>query len=91
MMIEPNGTKKIPARTQVYKVDWCRKDFMLMSAEFREVRKRSKTPMESCFLCRVKFNDGDMMALACFIEGAKGNKTLCQTCAEELLATEVNA
>lgn len=81
-------TKVIPSRTQIYKVESCKKDYITMSEEFRKIRNRSNKPIESCFLCNVKFNDGDMMALACFIEGGKGNKFLCQTCAEELLATQ---
>ena len=79
-------SKRVPARTKVLTALWCRRDFMEMSQQFRDIRSRARNPMDTCFWCRHKFKDGEMMALACF-EG-KGNKTLCQSCADELLASE---
>lgn len=79
-------TKRIPARTETIKAEWCQKNFMAMSQRFRDVRAKSRNRMESCHWCRYEFADGDMMALACF--GKIGNRTLCQACADELLASE---
>ena len=82
-------TKRVPARMKTVVALWCRKDFMEMSQRFREIRAKSRNPLDSCFWCQHKFNDGEMMALACFEE--KGNKVLCQECAAELLASERGA
>lgn len=79
-------TRHIAARTQVIKVEWCKKDFMEMSKKFRDIRSKSKKPMDRCGLCRHAFADGEMMGLACFEKG--GNKTVCQSCADELIASE---
>ena len=54
-----------------------------MCQRFRDVRSKSKDPGDKCFWCKHKFEDGEMMALACF--GTKGNHTLCQDCADKLL------
>jgi hypothetical protein len=79
-------TKLIPAHTKKLTALWCRKDFMAMSQQFRDIRSRSRNPMDACFWCKYQFKDGDMMALACF--DTRGNKVLCQDCAGELLANK---
>ena len=62
-------TKRIPARTVTLKALWCRKDFMLMSDRYREIRSRLSKPMDTCYMCRRKLENGEMMALACFHTG----------------------
>ena len=76
-------SRKIPARTETQTALWCRKDFLEMSQRFRDIRSKSRNPMDKCFWCKHKFEDGEMMALAYF--GSNDNKTLCQGCATELL------
>lgn len=76
-------SKIVPARRNTVKFEWCKKDFMVMNQKFRDVRAQLKKPMDSCFWCRHKFIDGEMMALAA--PKGKLNKVLCQTCANELL------
>ena len=61
-----------------------------MSPQFRAIRSKARNPMDTCFWCRHKFEDGELMALACF-EEKKGNKVLCQDCADELLASDGTA
>ncbi len=76
----------IPAHNKTITALWCKKEFMRMSQTYRDVRSRSRNPMDSCYWCKHKFDDGEMMALACF--NTRGNKTLCQHCADVLLASE---
>jgi hypothetical protein len=78
-------TKRIPARTHTIKAFWCRKDFMEMSDTFRQIRKKCRTPMNTCHWCGHSFPNGEMMSLAAFEKG--GNKVLCQCCADALLAS----
>lgn len=79
-------SKRVPARTKTLTALWCRANFMEMSQQFRTIRAKARNRMDSCYWCSHKFADGEMMALACF--DGKGNKTLCQRCAQELLASE---
>ena len=79
-------TKTIPTRKKTLVALWCNKQFGRMSPTFRAIRAQSRNPMNACFWCGHNFDDGEMMALAAF-EG-KGNKMLCQVCAQELLASE---
>lgn len=81
-------SKRVPARMRTLTALWCRRDFMAMSQEFRRIRAKSKRPMDTCYWCGHAFLDGEMMGLACFKE--KGNRTLCQSCADELLASAPN-
>ena len=77
-------TQRIPARTVTHEAEWCKRDFMKMSPQFRAIRAKSRRPMTSCGLCRHPFVDGEMMGLACFKKG--GNKTLCQSCCDKLMS-----
>lgn len=79
-------TRKIPARTKVIVVEWCKKEWMLMSQRFRDIRARTRNPMDKCGICKHEFEDGEMMGLACF--ESSGNKTVCQSCADELIASK---
>jgi hypothetical protein len=79
-------SKRVPAHTKTVKAEWCKKDFMLMSQRFRDIRARSKRPLDACHWCKHKFADGEMMALACFRK--IGNRTLCQKCAGDLIASD---
>lgn len=75
-------TKTIPARRKTVAIRWLKKDFMVMSEAYRKARSGMSRKMNSCFWCRHKFVDGEMMALA-NIEGS-GNKLLCDGCIQEL-------
>lgn len=81
-------TRQIPARTQTFVAEWCHKNWKQMTQRFREIRAKSRNPMIHCFWCNHEFGDGEEMALAHF--KGKGNKTLCETCADELLASETD-
>lgn len=79
-------SKRIPARTKTLKFDWCHRDFRLMDDDWRKIRA-NMTPLDKCYWCGYAFVNGDMIALA-HLTG-KGNKVLCQTCADLLLNSEV--
>lgn len=79
-------TKRVPARVVMKATLWCNKNFLAMSPGYRAARAKCRSPMDSCFWCKHEFTDGEMMALACFVK--KGNKVLCQDCADKLLASE---
>lgn len=80
MKLSGKVTSKV---TRTETASWCKRAFMPMSARFREGRKWLRDTMTACFWCGHKFEDGEMMALACF--GNKGNKVLCQSCADDLI------
>ena len=79
-------SRPIQAHVKTVEFNWCKKDFMVMSQKFRDIRSRSHNPMDTCFWCRHGFVDGEMMGLAQPKKGA--NKALCQKCATELLMGE---
>lgn len=79
-------SKRIPARTKTIEFNWCKKDFMKMNQRFRDIRNSLRKPMNRCFWCNHKFEDGEMMAIA--QPQNELNKVLCQKCAEELLNSE---
>ena len=78
-------SRKVPARTITITAVWCHKNFMEMCDTFREIRAKSPNPLDKCYWCERPHENGEMMAIANF--GYKGNKTLCQSCADELLAS----
>ena len=75
-------TKIIPKHKKTIHFEWCKRDFMLMSPQYRMVRARCSTPMDTCGWCGHKFSDGEMMALAA--PEKKRNMVICQKCAEEM-------
>ena len=81
-------SRKVPARTKTLTAKWCRKEFLEMSPQYRAIRGTMRNKMDTCYWCKHKFQDGEMMALACF-DGVKGgNKVLCQDCATELVSPD---
>lgn len=78
-------SRMVPAHRYTVQFKWCKRDFSLMSPKFREIRAKCASPMDTCFWCKHSFADGEMMALAQPDKG--GNKVLCQSCADLLLAT----
>jgi hypothetical protein len=54
-------SKLIPARTKTETATWCQKNFTPMSQTFREVRARSRNPMDKCFWCNHPFADGELL------------------------------
>lgn len=78
-------TKQIPARTKTQYFRWCRKDFMKMSQQYRDIRAKMSSKLDSCYWCKYKFVDGEMMALAQPLKGL--NRILCQNCANKLLGS----
>lgn len=79
-------SKTIPAGKETVKFTACQKEFLVMSQNFRDIRSKSKNPIDKCFWCGHHFEDGEMMALAIPEEGV--NKVLCQKCAGELLKSQ---
>lgn len=73
----------IPARRKTLIAEWCHRDFTAMSPQYRKIRAKCRKAMNKCHWCKHPFEDGEMMALACF-EGI-GNHTLCHSCADELM------
>ena len=74
----------VKTTTKTYEVIWIQKEFMKMDEMFRRARERSRLKMNACIKCAHKFEDGEMMGLACF-KGI-GNRTICATCVDELQA-----
>lgn len=72
-------TKQIPARTKTMSFKACSKNYTTLADGWRKV---------CCFWCKRKFENGDAMALALAQKGR--SRVLCQSCAAELLASEVN-
>ena len=79
-------TKLIPEHRKTIEFNWCKRDFLLMSQDYRKVRERMHSPMDSCSWCQHKFVDGEMMALAQPKHGK--NWLLCQDCAAAPAAGE---
>jgi hypothetical protein len=78
-------TKTIPEKKKTIRFRWCREELMEMSPSFRQARAAMLAPLNFCFWCNRKFEDGDPIALAQPEQG--GNKVLCSDCASALLAT----
>jgi rRNA maturation endonuclease Nob1 len=74
-----------PASTVTFTAESCTENYLAMSPKFRAIRSRMRNPMDKCHWCKHPFEDGEMMALA-FTK--KGNKTLCQACASELIKSK---
>lgn len=72
--------------TTTFKPEWIKREFLRYNEVYRLARKRMPSNMNTCQKCKKKFEDGEMMSLASF--GKKGNKTLCQPCADYLLEPE---
>ena len=72
-------SRRVPARTKVEIFTWIRRSFMEMSQRYRDIRKNMK-PMDSCFWCRHKFEDGETMNIAGRPKGR--NAVLCDECAD---------
>jgi len=78
-------SKTVPARKVKFEASSCKLDFMEMNQRFRDIRAKSRNPMDKCEWCKHKFTDGEMMALAI---ANNGNKVLCQSCGKELLESD---
>ena len=66
----------------VFEPLWIKKEFLPYDEVFRAARSRMKEKLNKCQKCKRPFEEGEMMALACFKK--KGNKPLCRKCADEL-------
>lgn len=80
MTIAGSLSRTIPSRKETVKFVWIRRPFLKMCQEFRDARKKMR-PMDSCFWCKHKFEDGEVMNLAAREKGA--NVLLCDKCADE--------
>lgn len=78
-------TRTIPVRKKTVEFIWIRKNFMIMGDMYRTARSTLRKPMDSCWWCGHRFEDGEAFALGC-IRGT-GNKVLCHDCADEAGAT----
>ncbi len=78
-------SKTVPARKVKFEASSCKLDFMEMNQRFRDIRSKSRNPMDKCAWCSHKFMDGEMMALAI---ANNGNKVLCQSCGQQLIASD---
>ncbi len=79
-------SKRIPARTKTVKFKQCVKSFLEMTPSYRKVRSCFRDPLDTCFWCGHKLENGEIIALAIPERGR--NKALCQDCADELLASD---
>jgi len=76
-------SREIPKHQHAEYFNWCKKDFMVMTQKFRDIRSRSRNPMDTCHWCGHHFVNGEMMALT---QPKKGrNRVLCQDCATQLI------
>lgn len=71
-------------KTETWRATFIKREWMKMSPRYRDIRSRSRNPMCSCKRCGYRFEDGEMMALGMFDK--RPNATLCQECADYLLA-----
>ena len=76
-------SRQVPTRTKTLNILRCKKDFMPMTNQFREIRSRSREPLDTCYWCHHKFENGEMMALG--IVEKRGNAVFCQTCADAMV------
>lgn len=75
-------TKRVPARTKTVTFCWIAREFRRIDDKYRAIRSKSRNPMDTCFWCRHKFVNGEMMALAARDKGS--NVVLCQDCAGKM-------
>ena len=75
-------TKQVPTRVKTVEILWYKRDFFEMSKRFREIRSKSRNPMDKCFWCNHPFEDGERMTVALLKKGP--NKVLCQTCTDKI-------
>ena len=80
-------SRQISAITKTFTASKCFKDFVTMDQAYRNVRARSREPMDGCHWCKHRFQDGEKFALAICETG--GNKVLCNGCADELLMSDI--
>lgn len=80
-------SRVVPARRKTVRFQWCARDFLTVTPQFRQIRSGSRNPMDKCWWCGHVFADGEKLSLAC-PEGKGGNKALCASCADECLASE---
>jgi hypothetical protein len=76
-------TKEVPARTETIVFLWVQRHVFKMDADFREIRSKHRNPLDTCFWCKYKFQDGDMMSLGGIAK--RGNKMLCDDCYQEVI------
>lgn len=67
-------------------VTWCRAVFITISESFREIKRRSGSPLEGCFLCNYKFINEDKVGIAHFRN--YGNELICQNCVFEMIGNK---
>ncbi len=74
-------SKRISARTETFKINQMKKDFATMNDRYREIRGGLRYPMTSCYWCKHKFVNGEMIAIVIPEKGR--NRVLCQSCADQ--------
>ena len=79
-------SRVVPAHIKTFEATYCKLDFMEMSQRFRDIRAKTRNPMDRCFWCKYVFVNGDMMALAF---SNKGNKVLCQSCGKKMQESQL--
>lgn len=77
-MSEGTLSRIIPQRTKTVNFLWIKREFIEMSQRYRDARKSMGKPLDTCWWCRHKFEDGEMMGLAAV--SGKLNKILCGSC-----------
>ena len=82
-MILTKMLKPIPARRKTMKLNWCKKDWMTMTQQYRKIRSKMR-PMDTCKWCGHKFEDGEKFALANPTKGV--NVVLCSACADAIIS-----
>jgi len=81
-------TKIVPKHTITQHFLWCKKNWITIDPAFRSIRSGAKNRMDTCFWCKYKFKDGELMSLAARDKGT--NVVLCAECAGVLLDSEKN-
>lgn len=71
----------IPVHRKTVRLNWVQPIFVVMSPRYRKVRS-TMSPMDTCYWCRHKFEDGEQMGLA--QKAGRGvNVVICQDCIDE--------
>ena len=74
--------KAIAAHTKVVKITQAKREWVEMSDRFRLIRSKMRNPMDTCFWCGHKFDNGDKMGIALMDKGP--NKVICNDCFDKL-------
>jgi hypothetical protein len=75
--------KTVPKHTHIEKFNWCRKDWLPYSSDFKRIRDKMSRKLDKCHWCKKRFELDEMISLA---QPQKGpNRVLCSNCADTMV------